>query len=105
MNMNEYQRRASLTAIYPKEKAFEYLAAGLAAEAGEVSSIVSKWIRGDRGTIPNLKMQKELGDVLWFVSEMSKMIGTNLSMVAETNLKKLEDRQQRHVLQGDGDER
>ena len=34
MNMNEYQRRASLTAIYPKEKAFEYLAAGLAAEAG-----------------------------------------------------------------------
>ena len=52
-----------------------------------------------------MKMQKELGDVLWFVSEMSRMIGTNLSMVAEINLKKLEDRQQRHVLQGDGDER
>lgn len=105
MNMNEYQRRASLTAVYPKEKAFEYLATGLSAEAGEISSIVSKWIRGDRAAIPNLKMQRELGDLLWFVSEMSKMIGTNLSMVAEVNLKKLEDRQKRHVLKGDGDDR
>ena len=98
MNMNEYQRRASLTAVYPKQKAFSYLATGLAAEAGEVSGIVSKWISGDRGAIPILKMQRELGDVLWFVSEMSVMIGTNLSMIAEVNLKKLEDRQKRHVL-------
>jgi NTP pyrophosphatase (non-canonical NTP hydrolase) len=105
MNMNEYQSKAQLTAVYPKEKAFEYLATGLAAEAGEVSSIVSKWIRGDRGAIPNMQMQKELGDVLWFVSEMSRMIGTNLSMVAEVNLKKLEDRQKRHTIKGDGDER
>ena len=52
-----------------------------------------------------MQMQKELGDVLWFVSEMSRMIGTNLSMVAEVNLKKLEDRQKRHVIKGDGDER
>mgnify|MGYP003150678508 CR=1 FL=1 len=105
MNMNTYQRKAHLTAVYPKEKAFEYLGTGLAAEAGEVSSIISKWIRGDRGTIPNMKMEKELGDVLWFVSELAGMIGTNLSMVAEVNLKKLEDRQKRHVLKGDGDER
>lgn len=48
MNFNEYQNKAHSTAVYPKEKAFEYLATGLASEAGEVASLVSKWIRGDR---------------------------------------------------------
>jgi NTP pyrophosphatase (non-canonical NTP hydrolase) len=50
-------------------------------------------------------MKKELGDVLWFVSEMSYMIGTNLSEVAELNVKKLQDRQKRNTLKGSGDNR
>jgi|TARA_R110000751_G_scaffold109167_2_gene206091 NTP pyrophosphatase (non-canonical NTP hydrolase) len=105
MNMNDYQRKAHTTAVYPKEKAFEYLATGLAGEAGEVASIVAKWIRRDRAAIPNMKMVQELGDVLWFVSEMSLMLGTNLSMVAEHNIKKLQDRQERNMIKGDGDDR
>ena len=105
MNLNEYQNKAHSTAVYPKEKAFEYLATGLASEAGEVASLVSKWLRGDGKALPITDMKKELGDVLWFVSEMSYMIGTNLSEVAEMNVKKLQDRQKRNTLKGSGDNR
>ena len=54
---------------------------------------------------PYESVKKELGDVLWFVSEMSYMIGTNLSEVAELNVKKLQDRQKRNTLKGSGNNR
>ena len=37
MTLDEYQKSAAKTAIYPPAKGFEYLATGLAAEAGEVA--------------------------------------------------------------------
>ena len=40
-----YERLAKTTAIYPKEKALEYLALGLTSEAGEVASKIKKIIR------------------------------------------------------------
>jgi NTP pyrophosphatase (non-canonical NTP hydrolase) len=50
-------------------------------------------------------INKELGDVLWFVSEMAYVLGLELEDIAQGNLQKLADRQQRNVLKGDGDER
>ena len=47
MTFNEYQKSASKTAIYPPSKGFEYLATGLAAEAGEVAGLTAKAIRVD----------------------------------------------------------
>ena len=45
----EYQRKAAETAIFPKEKALEYLALGLTSEAGEVAGKVKKIIRDGKG--------------------------------------------------------
>ena len=47
MDWKEYCERTEDTAIYPKEKRLEYLAMGLAGEAGEVANLVKKYIRGD----------------------------------------------------------
>ena len=41
----EYQRRAAETAIYPDNKALEYLTLGLAGEAGEIANKAKKLIR------------------------------------------------------------
>ena len=48
---------------------------------------------------------KEAGDILWQLSQCLEEMGLSLQVVAEMNLKKLEDRQQRGVLKGSGDNR
>ena len=65
----EYQIRAAETAIFPKEKALEYITLGLTGEAGEIANKVKKLIR-DGADIEgyNDKLNQigaELGDVLW----------------------------------------
>lgn len=42
MYLNQYQQTAKETAIYPKERAIEYLTLGLTGEAGEVANKVKK---------------------------------------------------------------
>ena len=106
LSFNEYQSRADQTAIYPPEKGFEYLATGLAAEAGEVAGLISKGIRGDNlGMVAEDDLVKEIGDVLWFVAQLASHMDIDLEEVAEKNLAKLEDRQKRGVIKGSGDDR
>ena len=106
LSLNEYQKRANTTAIYPQATAFPYLATGLASEAGEVAGLVSKGIRGDNaGMVPDAALIKELGDVLWFVAQFATEMDIDLDEIAEKNLAKLEDRQKRGVIRGSGDDR
>ena len=48
---------------------------------------------------------KEAGDVLWQLSQCLEELDLSMQVVAEMNLKKLEDRQQRGVLKGAGSNR
>ena len=106
LSFNEYQKRADKTAVYPPEKGFEYLATGIAAEAGEVAGLISKGIRGDNlGMVAEDDLVKEIGDVLWFVAQLASHMDIDLEEVAEKNLAKLEDRQKRGVIKGSGDDR
>jgi NTP pyrophosphatase (non-canonical NTP hydrolase) len=50
-------------------------------------------------------MAKELGDVLWYVSQITSELGLELEDIAQANLEKLLSRQRRGVLSGSGDER
>lgn len=104
MRLNEYQRHAATTAIYPSERGLEYLSTGLASECGEVCGKIAKAFRKDR-PLDRAGVLDELGDVLWFVSELSRHLEADLESVANNNLNKLSGRAERGTLQGDGDKR
>ena len=100
MYLSQYQAQAKETAIYPKDKALEYLALGLVGEAGEVANKIKKVIRD--GTSPN-NVRDELGDVLWYLAMLSTEIGYSLDTIADKNLWTLANPKERNVLGGSGD--
>ncbi|MFZ2187625.1 MAG: nucleoside triphosphate pyrophosphohydrolase family protein [Candidatus Moraniibacteriota bacterium] len=109
MNFSEYQEKSRKTAQYPDAgKNFIYPTLGLSGEAGEVAEKIKKVIR-DKGGIADdatrEDIKKELGDVLWYVTQLATELGLTLDDVAESNIKKLYDRMERGVLGGNGDNR
>lgn len=109
MNFSEYQAIAKTTAIYPTiGHPVIYPTLGLAGETGEVVEKIKKLFRDSNGVLDiNTKelITKELGDILWYVSQISVELNINLQHVAETNIKKLHQRKIENKLKGSGDTR
>jgi NTP pyrophosphatase (non-canonical NTP hydrolase) len=102
----EYEQLINKTAIYPESgkgtpMALAYCALGTVGEAGEYSEKIKKLIRD--GKLDKPLAAKELGDVLWYVTRSANELGYTLTDIAEINIVKLLDRQERGVLQGNGD--
>jgi NTP pyrophosphatase (non-canonical NTP hydrolase) len=106
MDFREYQANASTTATYPKSEKINYCTLGLAGEAGEVANKIKKVLRGDK-TIEEATpdLVSELGDCLWYLSELAKALGVSLEEVAIQNIEKLRSRRERGVVKGEGDNR
>jgi NTP pyrophosphatase (non-canonical NTP hydrolase) len=109
MTFNEYQLKAKETAIFPEEtNRFIYATLGMMGEAGEVSEKIKKIWR-DKGKEVNdadrEEITKELGDVLWYMSQLALELKINFDDVATNNLNKLQSRLARNVLHGAGDNR
>ena len=98
-----YQDFTDETAIYPPEKGLEYVALGLASEAGEFAGKVKKMIRDNK--YDSLEMMQELGDILWYVARAAAELDFHLSDVAIENVEKLKSRMSRGKLKGSGDDR
>ncbi len=109
MELSDYQRRSRATAVYPGAgDNLLYPTLGLCGEAGEVAEKVKKMVRDDGGGLTAERrdaLAAELGDVLWYVSQLATEAGLDLETIAAENLEKLFSRQERGVLQGSGDER
>lgn len=110
LEINEYQKRAHETADYlgMENGDYRYPVMGLAEEAGEVSGKFAKAVRDANGIIDGERreaIKKELGDVCWFVAEISTLLGLTLEEVMQGNLDKLASRKERGVLHGSGDDR
>ena len=105
LTMDTYQQQAKATAVYPEDKAREYLVAGLAGEVGEVASLFAKHWRADQEWLDYSEVAAELGDVLWFITMLADEVGYDLTEVAQNNLNKLADRAVRGKLKGNGDNR
>ena len=79
MNFKEYQKLSRKTAIYPKKgKNFIYPVLGLVGESGEVAEKIKKVLSDKGGKIDKTtkdEITKELGDVLWYVSQISTELG------------------------------
>jgi len=103
MTADFYEARASKTAIFPKEKALEYLALGLTSEAGEVAGKVKKLIRDGKGD--KKAIASEIGDVLWYCAMLARETEVPLNTIMQDNLKKLHGRKERGTLKGSGDNR
>jgi NTP pyrophosphatase (non-canonical NTP hydrolase) len=48
-------------------------------------------------------LASELGDVLWYLAQLTTEAGLDLDAIARANLDKLRSRQRRAVLSGSGD--
>ena len=120
MELNEYQERAMSTCL-PSCNNFAYMSLGLVSEVGELAGKVAKAVRKEEITlfgndlycgkhIPEdggVELHKgligDLGDVLWFVSGVCKVLGLPLEDVADANLAKLAERKKNGTIIGNGD--
>jgi len=109
MDFNEYQQKSRGTAKYPAiGHGVIYPTLGLVNEAGEVAGKIKKVFRDKNGEISDETreaLKAELGDVLWYLAQVSTELNISLDEVAEANISKLLDRQARGKIQGDGDNR
>jgi NTP pyrophosphatase (non-canonical NTP hydrolase) len=107
--MDEYQKQALTTVLKLEDPLHNlvHFALGLSGESGEVAEIIKKVVR-DRTEIDDAakaKLTKELGDVLWYIAVFADHLGVSLEELAQQNVDKLKDRQQRNVLSGSGNDR
>jgi NTP pyrophosphatase (non-canonical NTP hydrolase) len=109
MDFNEYQQKSRKTALYPAiGHPVIYPTLGLVNEAGEVAGKIKKVFRDKDGHISEdtrQALKAELGDVLWYLAQVSTELGLTLDEVAEANITKLFSRLERGKIGGDGDVR
>ena len=109
MNFKTYQKKARLTAQYPNLGSNNiYPTLGLVGEAGEVAEKVKKVIRDKNGEFDEESkkgIKKELGDVLWYLSNLCTEFNFCLDDVALLNLEKLKQRSAKGKISGSGDNR
>ncbi|MBQ3263559.1 nucleoside triphosphate pyrophosphohydrolase family protein [Candidatus Saccharibacteria bacterium] len=113
MKFNEYQAKAIKYDLAKPGRdltggGFIEKVLGLTGEAGETADKFKKIIRDKSGQISDedrYEISKELGDVLWYVSAIASYLDIPFDDVAQVNIKKLESRQRRDRLHGEGDDR
>jgi len=115
MRLNEYQKRAQATnkgtyctSALGHDMPWVYSALALNEEAGEVAGKIKKVWRDNDGVMTVEKLDAillELGDVLWYLANLSQDLGLTLEEVAQANLDKLSSRKARGVIGGEGDNR
>lgn len=95
MTLEEYQKEIQKYAKYPKGVGIAYLVLGLNGEAGEVAEVIKKAIRDDGSSLTKGKafsLMLEVGDVLWYLTQLCTELGWDLEDVAQLNLDKLYNR-------------
>lgn len=108
-NFNHYQQESRRTwNLVQTDHPIVYPTLGLVNEAGEVAGKIKKIFRDKQGQISEADreaLKQELGDVLWYLTQIATELGVTLEDVAATNLTKLLSRLERGKIRGDGDNR
>jgi len=95
MKLNEYQRRANLTDQRPGngDDALVFPLMGLASDVGSLVTQFKKRVRdGDAHALFTSRAGEELGDILWYVANLSHKLGLDLEDIAELNLRRTGER-------------
>jgi NTP pyrophosphatase (non-canonical NTP hydrolase) len=106
---HDYQRESRKTwGEVSTDSPIVYPTLGLVNEAGEVAGKVKKIFRDKGGKISEADreaLKYELGDVLWYLTQICTELDLTLEEVAAANLEKLFSRLERGTIRGDGDTR
>ena len=102
MELNHYQQLAKKTDQHPEANveganspSILIPLLGLAGEAGELLSEHKKWLRdGDSYQLFPARVKEELGDLLWYLSNVATKHGLALEDIANHNLHKIGNRWQ-----------
>lgn len=113
MQFDDYQELTKATAVYPEVGtgsivAVNYTGLGASNEAGEIAGKIKKAWRDDNSIVTEKKKVEliaEIGDVLWYLSQLANELDVSLNYIASANLHKLLDRKERGVIGGSGDNR
>jgi NTP pyrophosphatase (non-canonical NTP hydrolase) len=104
-----YQRESRKTwNEIPMNHPIVYPTLGLTNETGELAGKIKKIFRDKEGVIgpqDREDLKKELGDILWYLTQICTELDLTLEEVAEANIEKLFSRLERGKIGGDGDER
>lgn len=104
-----YQREARKTwGVIDVNHPIVYPTLGLVNEAGEVAGKIKKIFRDKGGAIGDADreaLKYELGDVLWYLTQICTELDLTLEEVAAANIEKLFSRLERGQIRGEGDER
>jgi NTP pyrophosphatase (non-canonical NTP hydrolase) len=93
MDFTQYQRDAARTEnkMLSENEQLVCAAIGIFSEGGEFAGEVKKW-RYQGHDFDRVKAEKELGDVLWYLSLAASAMGISLECIAEGNIAKLRER-------------
>ncbi len=108
-DFQSYQRESRKTwNVIAMDSSIVYPTLGLVNEAGEVAGKIKKIFRDKGGQISEADrhaLKHELGDVLWYLTQICTELDLTLAEVASANVEKLFSRLERGQIQGDGDNR
>jgi len=95
MDLDDYQHQANLTDQRPgtDDAALVFPLMGLSSEVGSLLNQYKKRVRdGDAHALFSERIAEELGDVLWYVSNLAAKLGLSLTDVANLNLRRVGER-------------
>lgn len=113
MNFNEYQEKTALTDLGTSAQdsmrpGWLYYVLGIGGETGEALEKIKKLFRDKNGIVDEEfieLIEKEMGDILWYMARLSDHLGIKFDDIATSNIEKLISRMERGKLHGDGDNR
>ena len=110
MDFKEYQEKSKITdkGTVIKDSNLAYYALGLCDESGEVAGKIKKLYRDYDVVLTEeykKEIAKEIGDVMWYMSQLCTKLGLSYEEVAQMNLDKLMSRMDRGKITGSGDNR
>lgn len=109
MNFAEYQNgvrrtwKVEDTDLTQWQKEVVFCETGISGESGELSEMIKKGIfHGQPELLDPAKVQKELGDLLYYVTQMATLFGLLIEDVARVNNLKLQARYPDGFVKGGG---
>lgn len=93
MNLKDYQKlthRTAGNAMNDPDKQIMNWGLGIAGEAGDVAGCIKKTVAHKNDQLPGIR--ENIGDTMWYISEICNFYGWSLDEILEENIEKLRAR-------------